>query len=196
MHTEPELHPIGYARVSRQDQDLGLQLTAFAKEGIRAEDIYRETVSGAKKKRPEFERMMRELRPGDVVTVWKLDRLSRSLTSMLETVEEIHRKGAKLRVITQQIDTTTASGRMFLQMLGVIAEFERALISERTSAGLERSRAEGRVGGRRQSFTEQQVRDALALRRSGKSWLAAAKSIGISVTRLQARVRELCQTTN
>jgi len=85
---------------------------------------------------------------------------------------------------------------MFLQMLGVIAEFERALISERTVAGLERSRAEGRVGGRRRSFTEEQIREALALRQAGRSWPAAAKAIGISVTRLQARARELCQTTN
>jgi DNA invertase Pin-like site-specific DNA recombinase len=113
---------------------------------------------------------------------------------MLETVDEIHKKGAHLRVITQQIDTTTASGRMFLQMLGVIAEFERALISERTVAGLERSRAEGRVGGRRATFTEDQIREAVALRQAGKSWATAAKAIGISVTRLQARARQLCPT--
>lgn len=195
-HSPAELHPIGYARVSTQDQDLGMQIAELTKHGVSLENIYRETVSGAKERRPEFERMMRELRPGDVVTVWKLDRLSRSLPAMLETVEEIHRRGAKLRVITQQIDTSTASGRLFLNMLGVIAEFERDLGVERTVAGLERARSEGRVGGRKPLYSDEQIRDAIEALDRGVSWLRAAKLVvtdgkQISLPNLKKRVREM-----
>ena len=188
------MHKIGYARVSTADQDLRLQVDALLKDGIAETDIYRETISGAKQRRPEFDRMMRELRPGDIVTVWKLDRLSRSLSAMLDTVEKIHRAGASLRILTQQIDTSTAAGKLFLNMLMVIADFEREIGRERTVAGLAAARERGKIGGRRLMFTEEQIRSAKALRDRGVSWDKAAASIGISVTRLQARIRDLCQT--
>lgn len=180
--------------MSTADQDLRLQIDALLKDGVREEDIYRETVSGAKKSRPEFDLMMRELRPGDVVTVWKLDRLSRSLPAMLKTIEEIHSKGAKLRILTQQIDTSTAGGKLFLNMLMVIADFEREIGRERTVAGLASARERGKVGGRRRTFSEEQIRSAKALHDRGATWPKAAASIKISVPRLQARIRQLCPT--
>jgi DNA invertase Pin-like site-specific DNA recombinase len=188
------MRKIGYARVSTADQDLRLQIDALLKDGVREPDIYRETVSGAKQKRDVFDRMMRELRPDDIVTVWKLDRLSRSLPTMLRTIEEIHSKGAKLRILTQQIDTSTAGGKLFLNMLMVIADFEREIGRERTIAGLAAARERGRTGGRKPTFTDDQIREAKRLREQGAPWPKAAASIGISLTRLQARIRQLCPT--
>ena len=186
-----EMHKIGYARVSTADQDLRLQIDALLKDGVREQDIYRETVSGYKARRPQFDAMMRELRPSDIVTVWKLDRLSRSLPAMLSTIETIHQRGAKLRIITQQVDTSTAAGKLFLNMLMVIADFEREIGRERTIAGLASARERGKIGGRPAKFTEDQVREALAFRERGASWRDAAASIGISVTRLQRIAFEL-----
>lgn len=187
----PELHKIGYERVSTQDQNLALQHAALLKDGVAEPDIYRDVMSGANQKRPGFNAMMRDLRAGDVVTVWKLDRLSRSLPAMLWTLAEIEERGAHLRIITQQIDTSTAAGRMFLHMLGVIADFEREIGRERTLAGLARARAEGRLGGRPPRFTDEQIGEALAVRRSGRSWAAAASSIGISIPSLHRRAKAL-----
>ena len=100
--------------------------------------------------------MIGQLRDGDIVVVWKLDRLSRSLKDMLHIMERIELAGAGFRSLTEAIDTTTAAGRMMMQMVGSFAEFERAMIRERTSAGLAQARAEGRVGGRRRKLAEKQ----------------------------------------
>ena len=185
----PELHKIGYARVSTDDQNLALQIDALLKDGVAETDIYRETISGAKQRRPQFDEMMRELRLGDVVTVWKLDRLSRSIRAMLDTVDEIAAKGAHLRIITQQVDTSTAAGKLFLNMLGVIAEFEREIGRERTLAGLARARDAGKTLGRPSLVTDDQVRQAKARRVLREPWRSIAADLGISVTRLQARMR-------
>src|ERR1700730_3401771 len=102
--------------------------------------------------RPELHRMLDQLREGDVVVVWKLDRLSRSLKDVLHIMDRIGEVGAGFRSITEAIDTTTPAGRMMMQMIGSFAEFERAMIRERTSAGLAAARAEGRIGGRRKKL--------------------------------------------
>ena len=99
---------------------------------------------------------MRQLRPGDVVVVWKLDRLSRSLKDLLHLMERIEAAGAGFRSLTEAIDTTTPAGRMMMQMVGAFAEFERAMIRERTSAGLAQARTEGRIGGRRRKIGDKQ----------------------------------------
>lgn len=192
-HPPPELTTkLGYARVSTADQDLRLQIDALVRDGVPLDHIYRETVSGASRRRPEFRAMMRDIRAGDIIVVWKLDRLARSLKGLLDIVDEIQRRGAQLRIITQQIDTTTASGRAFMQMLGVISEFEREIGRERTIAGLASARSHGHVGGRRKTYTDEQIGQAAALRQDrGYTWKDAARSIGISVPRLQARIREL-----
>jgi DNA invertase Pin-like site-specific DNA recombinase len=134
------------------------------------------------------------LRPGDVVVVWKLDRLSRKLADLIAIIQLFHRQGASFRSLTESISTSGPMGEFTLHILGAVAQFERALIRERTKAGLARARTAGRVGGRRPTFTDAQIRAAKELRASGASWKDAANSIGISLTRLQARIRDLCQT--
>src|SRR5689334_25423426 len=149
---------IGYARVSKGDEQSNkVQAKALRAAGCRR--IFEEAASGGRWDRPELHRMLDQLREGDVVVVWKLDRLSRSLKDVLHIMERIGDAGAGFRSITEAIDTTTPAGRMMMQMVGAFAEFERAMIRERTSAGLAAARAEGRIGGRRKKLDSQTARD-------------------------------------
>lgn len=142
---------LGYARISKGDeQNNVLQTKALKAVGCRR--LFEEAASGGRWDRPELHRMLDHLRDGDTVVVWKLDRLSRSLKDVLHIMERIAKAGAGFRSITEDIDTTTPAGRMMMQMVGAFAEFERAMIRERTSAGLAAARAEGRVGGRRKKL--------------------------------------------
>jgi DNA invertase Pin-like site-specific DNA recombinase len=142
---------LGYARVSKGDeQSNAVQAKALRAGGCRR--IFEEAASGGRWDRPELHRMLDQLRAGDVVVVWKLDRLSRSLKDVHHIMERIDEVGAGFRSITEAIDTTTPAGRMMMQMVGSFAEFERAMIRERTSAGLAAARAEGRIGGRRKKL--------------------------------------------
>lgn len=137
---------IGYARVSTLDQSLDLQLDALEKIGC--EKIYQEKVSGMKDERPQLNELLSFARKGDVICVYKLDRLGRSTKKLIEWSEELERRGIELLSIRDNIDTTTAIGKAMFKMLAVLAEMERDLISERTRAGLESARARGRKGGR------------------------------------------------
>ncbi|APF36458.1 resolvase [Chelatococcus daeguensis] len=151
---------LGYARVSKSDgQDVAAQVAALRDAGCGR--IFEETASGGRWDRPELQRLLEQLRPNDIVVVWKLDRVSRSLRDLLFIMEKIDRAGAAFRSLTEAIDTTTASGRMTMQMLGSVAEFEREMIRERTRAGLERARREGRRGGRRPKLSERQRREII-----------------------------------
>lgn len=142
---------LGYARVSKGDeQNNALQTKALRGAGCRR--LFEETASGGRWDRPELHRMLDQLRESDMVVVWKLDRLSRSLKDVLHIMERIAEAGAGFRSLTENIDTTTPAGRMMMQMVGSFAEFERAMIRERTSAGLAAARAEGRTGGRRKKL--------------------------------------------
>jgi DNA invertase Pin-like site-specific DNA recombinase len=142
---------LGYARVSKgDDQTNTLQIRALRAAGCRR--LFEEAASGGRWDRPELHRLLNQLREGDTVVVWKLDRLSRSLKDVLHIMERIAKAGAGFRSVTENIDTTTPAGRMMMQMVGAFAEFERAMIRERTSAGLAAARAEGRVGGRRKKL--------------------------------------------
>lgn len=174
---EPVYHRIGYARVSTIDQDLRLQVDALLRDGVLENDIYRETVSGSAPRRPQFEAMLREMRPGDVITIWKLDRLGRTLRQILETVDIIHKRGGKLRIITQQIDTSTPMGGFILAVFGAFAELERELIRERTRAGLEAGRARGRFGGRQVTYSDEQIKAAQALMRRGMGIMEARMTV-------------------
>jgi DNA invertase Pin-like site-specific DNA recombinase len=118
--------------------------------------------------RPELHRALDQLRPGDVLMVWKLDRLSRSLKDLLMILERIKSAGAGFRSSTEAIDTTIPAGRMMMQMLGAFAEFERAMIRERTSSGLASARAKGRVGGRKPKLSVDQRREAIEMIGSGQ----------------------------
>ncbi len=187
---------LGYARVSTQDQDTQAQITAL--NAARCERIFQEKASGGRWDRPELHRLLGQLRPGDVVVVWKLDRLSRSLKDLLLTLEKIEEAGADFQSLTEAIDTTTPAGRMMMQIVGSFAEFERAMLRERTKNGLDAARKNGRVGGRRPKLTEQQQREIIILVTSGqKTGADAARLFCVhpsTVVRLLARHRHLGRT--
>jgi Resolvase, N terminal domain/Tn3 transposase DDE domain len=134
---------IGYARVSTNEQDTTAQASALKAAGC--ERIFREKATGGRWNRPELQRLLDHLRKGDVLVVWKLDRLSRSLRDVLTIMERIQEAKAGFRSLTEAIDTTTPAGRMMMQMIGSFAEFERAMLRERTRVGLESARGEGRI---------------------------------------------------
>ncbi len=137
---------IGYARVSTKDQNLELQIDALKKAGC--EKIYQDIASGARTERPELNQMIDNLRPDDVLVIWKLDRLGRSLNHLISLVNDLIEKKIGLQSLNDPIDTTTPQGRLSFNLFASLAEFERDLIRERTNAGLSAARARGRMGGR------------------------------------------------
>src|SRR6478752_3600997 len=145
---------LGYARVSTNEQDTAAQVGALKSAGC--ERIYREKASGGRWDRPELHRLLDQLRKRDVLVVWKLDRLSRSLRDVLTIMERLAEAEAGFRSLTEAIDTTTPAGRTMMQMVGAFAEFERAMLRERTKAGLDAARQDGRIGGRRPKLSPQQ----------------------------------------
>ena len=180
---------IGYARVSKGDQDTAAQLRALEAAGV--ERVYQEQASGGRWDRPELHKVLDQLRQGDVLVVWKLDRLSRSLKDVLTIMERIEQRGAGFKSLTEAIDTTTPAGRMMMQMVGSFAEFERAMIRERTKAGLEQARSEGRVGGRKPKLTAQQVGEIRDAVQSGRRTAAdCARLFGVhpaTISRILSR---------
>jgi len=158
MTTAPYL--IGYARVSKGDEQSNAA-QARSLDAAGCQRVFEEAASGGRWDRPILHDMLRQLRPGDTVVVWKLDRLTRSLKDLLHLIERIETAGAGFRSLTEAIDTTTPAGRMMMQMVGSFAEFERAMIRERTNAGLAQARLEGRVGGRRPKPTPAQQHDVV-----------------------------------
>jgi len=163
---------IGYARVSTQDQDSAAQVAALKTSGC--ELIFKEKASGGRWDRPELHRLLGQLRQGDVLVVWKLDRLSRSLKDVLTLMEKIAQAGAGFRTLTEAIDTTSPGGRMMMQIVGTFAEFERAMLRERTRNGLDAARKQGRVGGRRPKLKPHQQQEILNLVNSGQKTAAEA----------------------
>ena len=154
---------IGYARVSKADgsQALDLQIDALKKAGVKANHIYQDKASGKHDDRPGLVACLKALRKGDLLIVWKLDRLGRDLRHLVNTIQELLDKGVGFKVLAGQgaeINTTTASGKLVFGIFAALAEFERELIRERTMAGLAAARARGRKGGRKFSLTKAQVR--------------------------------------
>jgi DNA invertase Pin-like site-specific DNA recombinase len=133
---------IGYARVSTTDQTLALQRDALKQAGC--EKIFTDTASGSIADRHGLEEAISQLRPGDALVVWRLDRLGRSLKHLIETITSLHTKGIGFKSLTEQIDTTTSGGKLIFHIFGALAEFERDIIRERTQAGLAAARARGR----------------------------------------------------
>ncbi|WP_093008072.1 MULTISPECIES: recombinase family protein [Sphingomonas] len=152
---------VGYARVSTRDQNPALQLEAL--RGAGCEKVFMEKASGAQRDRPELQAALEYLRAGDVLVVWKLDRLARSVRQLVETAELLQGREIGLKVLTQAIDTTSPGGRLTFHLLAAIAEFERELTLERTQAGLAHARALGRRGGRKPSMGEAEIRRAKAM---------------------------------
>jgi DNA invertase Pin-like site-specific DNA recombinase len=176
---------IGYARVSKADgsQSLDLQLDALSAAGVEQSNIYEDRASGSRDDRPGLTACLRALRAGDVLVVWKLDRLGRTLAHLVNTVKDLAEREVGLRVLTgkgAQIDTTTASGRMVFGIFATLAEFERDLIRERTMAGLAAARARGRKGGRKFAVSKAQVRLAQAVMAERDTSVAVlCKELGI-----------------
>jgi DNA invertase Pin-like site-specific DNA recombinase len=173
---------IGYARVSTQDQKLELQLDDLKSYGC--EIIFKEKMSGKNKSRPQLEKMIDQLRNGDVVVVWKLDRLGRSLKDLIELVSSFREKGVEFVSLKDGIDTGTATGRFTFNIFASLAEFEREIIRERTMAGLEAARSRGRKGGRPAGLSKEalaKAKSAKILYESGEKTVPEiASSLGIS----------------
>ena len=170
---------IGYARISTTDQDPALQLDALESAGCIK--VFSDTASGSLDRRPELDRMLDQLRPGDTVVVWRLDRLGRSLKHLIALVESLEARDVGFRSLTESIDTTTAGGKLVFQIFGAMAEFERSIIRERTKAGLEAARARGRKGGRPTVMTPEKVKMARKLYDSKEYTVESiARELGVS----------------
>lgn len=152
---------VGYARVSTRDQNPALQIEALTEAGC--DRIFMEKASGVQRDRPELKAALDYTRANDTLVVWKLDRLARSVRQLVETAEDLQRRQIGLKVLTQQIDTTSPGGRLVFHMFAAVAEFERELTLERTQAGLASARAMGRRGGRKPSMGEPEIKRAKAM---------------------------------
>jgi DNA invertase Pin-like site-specific DNA recombinase len=180
---------LGYARVSISEQDTAAQVSALKSAGC--EKIFREKASGGRWDRPELHRLLDQLRKDDVLVVWRLDRLSRSLRDVLMIMERIKEAEAGFKSLTEAIDTTTVSGTMMMQLIAVFAQFERSVLAERTKAGLDAARKRGRIGGRRPKLRPDQQDEILAMVSAGTKTAAdAARLFNVhpaTVSRLLAR---------
>lgn len=181
---------IGYARVSTQDQNFDLQIDAL--EGVGCEKIFKEKVSGVKAHRPELEKMLSELRENDVVYIYKLDRLGRSMKDLIALVEKFRERNVSLVSITNHLDTTSSQGKLMFNLFATLAEFERDLIRDRTMSGLEAARARGRKGGRPTGLSDQAKSKAImaaALYKDEIGVDSIAKQLGISKATLYKYLR-------
>lgn len=177
---------IGYARVSKADgsQVLDLQIDALKNAGVKEENIYFDKISGTKEQRDGLDNCLKALREDDILVVYKLDRLGRSLKHLILTIEDLTKRKIGFKVLSGQgvnIDTTTPSGKMIFSIFAALAEFERELIVERTKAGLESARARGKVGGRKFTLSKSQVRLAqVSMKNKDTSVAELCKELNIS----------------
>ncbi|MEU8521400.1 recombinase family protein [Streptomyces sp. NBC_01216] len=184
-------HLIGYARVSTGEQEAQLQIDALSAAGCSR--IFVDKASGKNVERPELMAAMDYLRRGDSLCVWKLDRFARSLIDLVTLVDGLSTRGVGFKVLTgalADIDPATADGRLMLQVVGAMAEFERSLIKERTKAGLKAAKAQGRTGGRPSVITDDKLTVARARKVKGESVSAIAKAIGVSRATLYRHLEE------
>ena len=185
---------IGYARVSTSDQNPMLQLDALEKIGCMR--VFRDKASGAKTDRPGLSAALGFVREGDVLVVWKLDRLGRSLPHLIDTVSTLDARGVGFRSLTEAIDTTTPGGRLIFHIFGALSQFERDLIRERTRAGLAAALARGRKGGRRPVMSDDKLRIAKILMEQGLTVREAAGRIKVGKTTLYAAIAETSSLSN
>jgi DNA invertase Pin-like site-specific DNA recombinase len=168
----------GYARISTVDQNASSQTDALIAAGC--DKIVSEQISGASAKRPILDKLLATLQSGDVLTVWRLDRLGRSLRHLIETVLKLEWEGAHFQSLTEGIDTTTAQGRLTFHLMGAMAEFERSLMVERTKAGLKSARLRGAKIGRPKALTAAQIKHASKLIDAGERPAEVARSLGVA----------------
>ncbi|NMP25071.1 recombinase family protein [Sulfobacillus harzensis] len=181
---------IGYARVSTADQTMVLQEDALQKAGC--EKIFKDVMSGSTTDRPGLSEALMYARPGDVLVVWRLDRLGRSLAHLIQVVQELQDKNIGFRSLQENMDTTTSGGQLIFHIFGALAEFERALIRERTMAGLAAARQRGRVGGRPRALSPDQLAMARhLLERPDLTGRQVADALHISRATLYRSLRRL-----
>ena len=185
---------IGYARVSTAEQDTALQTDALRKAGC--ERIFEDTVSGAKAERPGLTAALAYLRDGDVLAVWRLDRLGRSLPHLIDAIGELDARGVGFRSLTEAIDTTTSGGRLIFHVFGALGQFERDLIRERTKAGLTVAAARGRKGGRKPVVNAEKLQRAREYIARGLNVREAAARLKIGKTALYAALQLSSQDGN
>jgi DNA invertase Pin-like site-specific DNA recombinase len=178
---------IGYARVSMAEQDTALQTDALRKAGC--ERIFEDTVSGVKADRHGLAAALTYLRDGDVLAVWRLDRLGRSLPHLIETISALEARGVGFRSLTESIDTTTSGGRLIFHVFGALGQFERDLIRERTKAGLAAAAARGRKGGRKPVITADKLQRAREHIANGLNVREAAMRLKVGKTALYAALQ-------
>lgn len=173
---------IGYARVSTGDQGTALQLDTLKKAGC--EKLFEDKASGVETGRPGLTKAIRYAREGDTLTVWKLDRLGRSMKHLIESITELEAKGIGFRSIAENIDTTTSGGRLVFHLFGALAQFERDLIRERTKAGLQAAEQRGRRGGRQAVVTPEKLTKVRQHLAAGLNVSEAAARVKIGMTAL------------
>jgi DNA invertase Pin-like site-specific DNA recombinase len=178
---------VGYARVSTLDQDPALQLDALAAAGCGK--VFEDRASGARTDRPGLRNALDYTREGDVLIVWKLDRLGRSLPHLIETVSALEKRGVGFRSLTEAIDTTTPGGRLVFHLFGALGQFERDLIRERTRAGLSAAEARGRKGGRKPVITADKLKRAREIIEKGLTVREAAVRLKVGKTALYDALR-------
>ena len=180
---------VGYARVSTDDQNLSLQNDALEKAGC--EKIYSDTISGSKSSRQGLDDLLNYCRTGDVIVVWRLDRLGRSLKDLISIVGKLESKDIALKSLNESIDTSNSSGKLIFHMFAALAEFERNLIRERTNAGLKAAKARGRVGGRPKKLDINKIKLVKALHKSNKhSIVEISELVGVSRPTLYQYLKE------
>ena len=173
---------IGYARVSIQDQDLRLQYDALRQ--AQCDKIYEDKASGVKASREGLTLALEVLRENDSLVVWKLDRLGRSLKDLVAIVCDLEQRGVHFKCLTDQIDTSTTASRFFFHVMASLAQMERDLTVERTRAGLDAARRQGRTGGRKRKMTDSKIATATRLLQDGAPPREVAKNLGVSIPTL------------
>ena len=180
---------IGYARISTDTQKLDLQIDALRHAGC--EQIYQDVMSGSIKHRPGLDLMMKEVTSGDVVCIYKLDRIGRSLSNLVHLVEDMSRREINLRVLTGGIDTSTKEGRMMFGIMGSLAEYERALIRERVAAGLAAAKRRGVRLGPKDKITPAKMEALKTMARAGMMQKEIARALEVSRSTLWRTLKEL-----
>lgn len=178
MDAKPTGKLIGYARVSTEDQELRLQIDALERAGCW--NIYKEHKSATRGKRPELELAIIDLRPGDVLVVWKLDRLGRNMRQLYAILDRIHDAGASFKSLTEGIDFTTPTGELMFGMLGHFAQFEAAMTAKRTAAGIKALQERGFAYGAKMKLSDAKAAQLVRLRKKGLTKAVLARRFGIS----------------
>ena len=182
---------IGYARISTDDQSMDLQTDALVRHGVDPSKIFKDTASGVSLKREGLNECLRSLEKGDVLVVWRLDRLARSLRQLIDIADNLAKREIEFKSISEAVDTTTPGGRLLFHVMGAIGQFERDLIRERTKAGLKAARDRGVQVGRKRIATKDRIERAKELIRSGEciSIGEAAKKVGLAESTLYRDIR-------